>query len=103
VGGFGGFPLTLSTCPAPMDAPWNYDEEGSPKDTDLIQKFAEQKDYIAAVRQEENRIDGGNHCLSEALGDSRRRHLVTAMRLYQDGKAGWYSKLIDEFTSADIT
>jgi hypothetical protein len=33
-----------------MDAPWNYDEEGSPKSTDLIRNFADQQDYIAAVR-----------------------------------------------------
>jgi aminoglycoside phosphotransferase (APT) family kinase protein len=32
---FGDFPLTLSTVPSAMDAPWNYDEEGSPKSTDL--------------------------------------------------------------------
>jgi len=96
---FGDFPLTLSTVPPAMDAPWNYDEEGSPKSTDLIRKFVDQKDYIAAVRQEENRSDGNSRCLSEALGDWRRRQLATAMRLYQNGKVGWYSKLIDEFLS----
>ncbi|KAF8850550.1 hypothetical protein BDZ45DRAFT_769962 [Acephala macrosclerotiorum] len=71
---FGDFPLTLSTVPPAMDAPWNYDKEGSPKSTDLIRKFADQKDYIAA-------------------------QLATAMRLYQNRKVGWYSKLIDEFLS----
>ena len=94
---FGDFPLNLSTIPPAMDAPWNYDEEGSPRSTDLVRKFADQKDYIAAVRQEENISDGNNHCLSEALRDSRRQQLATAMRLYQNGKVGWYSKLIDEF------
>lgn len=94
---FGDFPLTLSIVPRAMDAPWNYDEEGSPKSTDLIRKFADQEDYIAAVRREENRSDENSRCLSAALGDWRRRQLVTAMRLYQNGKVGWYSKLIDEF------
>jgi len=96
---FGDFPLTLSTVPPAMDAPWNYDEEGSPKSPDLIRRFADQIDYVAAVRQEEDRSDGNSCCLSEALGDSRRQQLATAMRLYQNGKVGWYSKLIDEFLS----
>jgi hypothetical protein len=94
---FGDFPLNLSTIPPAMDAPWNYDEEGSPRSIDLVRKCADQKDYIAAVRQEENRSDGNNHFLSEALRDSGRQQLITAMRLYQNGKVGWYSKLIDEF------
>ncbi|KAK0100468.1 hypothetical protein ONS95_008418 [Cadophora gregata] len=100
---FADFPLTFQTVPPAMDAPWNYDEEGSPQSTDLIQKFADQKAYMAAVRQEENRNDGISLCLSEALGDSRRRQLATAMRLYQNGKVGWYSKLIDEFLSELIS
>ncbi|KUJ10398.1 uncharacterized protein LY89DRAFT_723625 [Mollisia scopiformis] len=66
-------PLTLSTIPPLMDAPWNYDESGSPKDTELMQKSVDQKDYIAAVRQEEDRSDGNSRCLSEALEHSRKR------------------------------
>ena len=91
--------MTLLTVPPAMDVPWKYDEEGSPKSTDLVRKFADQKYYIAAVRQEENRSNINNRCLSEALGDSGRRQLATAMRLYQNGKVGWYSKLIDGFPS----
>lgn len=94
---FGDFPLTLSTVPPTVDAPWNYDEEGSPKSADLVQKLTDQKDYVAAVRQEENRSEGNSYFLSNALEDSGRQQLVTAMRLYQSGKVGWYSKLIDEF------
>ena len=94
---FGDFPLSFSIVPRAMDAPTNYDEEGSPKDDDLIQKFTDQRDYIAAVRQEENKSDKGSYCLSEALTDWRRQHLATAMRLYQNGKAGFYSKVVDEF------
>lgn len=96
---FADFPLTISSVPRAMNVPWDYDEEGSPKSPDLIRKFADQNDYMAAVRKEEHRSDGVSPCLSEALGDSRRRQLATAMRLYQNGKAGWYAKLIDEFLS----
>ena len=95
---FADFPLTLSTTPPAMDAPWNYDEEGSPKSPDLIRKFADQKDYVAAVRKE-NISDGDSRFLAEALGNPRRRQMATAMRLYQNGKVGWYAKLIDEFLS----
>jgi len=52
-----------------MDVLWNYDEEGSPKSIDLIRKFVDQKDYIAAMRQEENRNDRNSSCLSETLED----------------------------------
>lgn len=96
---FGDFPLTLSVVPPAMDAPWNYNQDGSPKSSDLVQKFTDQKYYIAAVREVENRSEGGNHFLSAALEDSRRQHLVTGMRLYESGKVGWYSKLIDKFVS----
>ncbi|KAL2890649.1 protein kinase-like (PK-like) protein [Ceratocystis lukuohia] len=94
---FGDFPLTLTAVPPAMDAPWNYNEDGSPKDDDLIQKFADQEYYIAAVVQEEDRNGEETHCLSERLKDTQRQQLVTAMRLYQTGKAGWYDKLVDKF------
>jgi len=75
------------------------DEEGNPKNAELIQKFADQQDYIKFVREEERRNEGNSYHLSKALGDSQRQQLITAMRLYQSGKAGWYSKLIDKFLS----
>ena len=89
MGGFGDFPLTLSVIPRAMDPPWNYDEEGRPKSADLAHKLADQKDYIAAVRYHENGSHGNSPCLSETLEDSKRQHLITAMRLYASGKAGW--------------
>ncbi len=90
----GDVPLTLSVV---LRASWNYDEEGCPWSADLVQKFANQKDYIAAVRLEENRNLGNSYRLSEALEDFQRRQLRTAMRLYQNGKVEWYAKLIDGF------
>ena len=52
---------------------------------------------MAFVKQEEDRNGEGVFRLSEVLKDSKRQQLATAMRLYQSGKVGWYSKLIDQF------
>lgn len=91
---FGDFPLTLSTVPPAMDAPWNYNEDGSPKAADLAQQSADQEDYVAAVVREEGERA---HRLSETLRDSKRQQLATGMRLFENGKVGWYGKLIDQF------
>ena len=45
------------------------DEEGNPKNAELIQKFADQQDYIKFVREEERRNEGNSYHLSKALGD----------------------------------
>ena len=94
---FGDFPLTLSIVPPAMDVPWNYDEDGFPKSADLAQQFTDQEDYTTFVKQEEDRNGEGVCRLSKVLQDPRRQQLATAMRLYQSGKVGWYSKLIDQF------
>ncbi|KAI5867868.1 phosphotransferase enzyme family-domain-containing protein [Durotheca rogersii] len=96
---FADYPLGLTTIPPAMDAPWNYDENGYPKDAELAQRFADQQEYITAVRQEEILI-GGTECrLSQGLSDTRRQQLASAMRLYLDGKPGFYSKVVDQFMS----
>ena len=84
----GNFPLTLSVVPPAMDVPWDYDESGRPKDPELAQRFAEQDDYIAAVRQEETRKGLRDRYLSDALADTKRQQLMMAMRLSTNGKAG---------------
>ncbi|PQE06257.1 aminoglycoside phosphotransferase protein [Rutstroemia sp. NJR-2017a BBW] len=70
---FGDFPLTFSTVPSLMDAPRNYDERGYPKSPDLIQKFVDQKDYIAAGRKNQWRqpspIKGARGFEKKALGN----------------------------------
>ena len=97
---FGNFPLTLSVVPPAMDVPWDYDESEHPKDPELAQRFAEQDDYIAAVRREEAKMALRGRYLSEALADTKRQRLMTAMRLFTNGKAGWYSKVVDDFVSS---
>ena len=92
----GDFPLTLSTVPPPMDAPWNYDEVGNPKDPVLAQKFAKQKDYIACIKEAKDAGSVTGSRLLNALQDSHKQHLMTAMRLYRSGKVGFYSNLVRE-------
>lgn len=96
----GNFPLTLQIIPPAMDVPWNYDEAGNPVDEETIQDIADQRHYIATVKaEEENRKLEGPYCLSNVLEDHKRQHIATAMRLYKNGKAGWYSKVADQFLS----
>jgi hypothetical protein len=93
----GHFSLTLSTVPPLMDAPWNYDELGRPIDPILAQKFAHQEDYIAKIKDPEDaRSVTGSPRLLTALQNPWKQHLMTAMRLYQSGKLGFYSKLVAE-------
>ncbi|KAK0367855.1 hypothetical protein CLIM01_14789 [Colletotrichum limetticola] len=94
---FADFPLTLSMVPPAIDVPWNYNEQGDPVNDDLKQQLADQQSYVAAVKEVED-SRGTGYFLSDALKDRKRQQLVTAMRLYQIGKVGWYSKMIDEFT-----
>ncbi|PCD21225.1 hypothetical protein FGRA07_11752 [Fusarium graminearum] len=95
---FGDFPLSISTVPPAMDAPWVYNEDGSPISVEVAQKVEDQKDYVAAVKKEENRI-GLSHHLSEALENADKQQLATAMRLFWDGKVGWYSKVVDKLVA----
>jgi hypothetical protein len=90
------FPLTFSMVPPAMDAPWNYNEEGEPVSPELLEQLADQKSYISAVKQNEEEMRAG-HRLSDTLSDGTGQQIVTAMRLFRDGKLAWYSKLIDKF------
>lgn len=95
----GELPLTLSVVPPDMDAPWNYDENGVPKDEEDKQKFVDREDYIAMVIEKESEIGlTEGYRLSMALQDSSRQYLATAMRLYQRGKPGWYSKVMERIS-----
>ena len=98
---FGEFPLTLSTIPPNMDASWNYDENGLPRDAKIIQRNADKRDYIAAVIEKEDEINVlEGYRLSVALQDSCRQDLAIAMRLYTKGKPGWYLKVIEKLSRA---
>lgn len=84
--------------PPAMDVPWNYDENGIPKDPDERQRLVDREEYIAVVADGERRrglVEG--YSLSLALRDSQRQYLASAMGLYQRGKPGWYSKVMKSF------
>jgi len=99
---FAEFPLTLSMTPAKMDAPWNYDEQGNPKDEELLQQALDQRHYVEAVRKAEAAAGlRGNQLISRSLQDSRRQNLIAAMRLFNSGKPGWYGKLVDVFLESE--
>ena len=98
----GEFPLTLSIVPPDMDAPWNYDEKGYPKDADDLQRVADREDYIAVVAEKEREMGlTEGYRLSMALQDLGRQHLATAMRLYQRGMPGWYAKVMERFSQGN--
>ncbi|KAH8423953.1 phosphotransferase family protein [Aspergillus melleus] len=100
----GEFPLTISIVPPAMDVPWKYDEAGYPKEAENRQKLTDRDDYVAIVKQieaERGLTDG--YSLSSALQAAKRQYLATAMRLFQRGKPGWYSKVMESFNHDQIT
>ncbi|CAH0055826.1 unnamed protein product [Clonostachys solani] len=97
---FGEFPLSLSVVPPTMNLPKDYDEAGWPKDPALAQRFVDRVDYIDAVRQEEEGRQTVDHTLSDLLQDTKRQHLITAMHLFENGKPGFYSKVVENFVTS---
>ncbi|WEW60881.1 hypothetical protein PRK78_006369 [Emydomyces testavorans] len=89
------FPLTLNMVPAAMDAPWNYDERGMPRDEKTRERLVEREDYIAAVARAEKSTPA-LPMLSSMLKNQRVQDLATAMRLFaSEGKMGFYSEILD--------
>lgn len=92
----GQFPLNLSVIPPAMDVPWNYDEEGRPTLPRDIKRLADRNTYITIVKQKEKELGmSGETLLSSVLQDSKRQHVASALRLYQRGKPGWYSRVAE--------
>ncbi|KAH8708352.1 hypothetical protein GQ44DRAFT_763514 [Phaeosphaeriaceae sp. PMI808] len=93
----GDFPLTLAVVPPAMDAPWHYDEVDNPKNTDLAKRFANQREYIANIKDAEDaRSITESPRLSNLLQNSPKQRLMYGMDLYSNGKAGFYSNLVDD-------
>lgn len=93
------FPLTVRKTPKPMDASWNYNADGSPKDEDLIAKYNDREQYLMAVKTAEANL-GSSSLLSDVLGDEKIQDLAAAMRLFAtDGKMGWYARVLDAYES----
>jgi hypothetical protein len=94
---FADFPLTFRMVPKMMDAPWNYDEEGNPKDEDTKTEVKDRARYVEMVEKVE--AEQGVRewlLLSKALRDESRGGLITAMKLYQNGNVGFYRKMAGE-------
>ncbi|KAL9053372.1 MAG: hypothetical protein Q9162_004813 [Coniocarpon cinnabarinum] len=87
------YPLTLHLTPKPMDAPWNYDDSGAPTDEDLRLKYVERTEYLECVRAAE-KDSGGPATLSSILADVNTQNVATAMRLFTNGKMGYYSRVL---------
>ena len=89
------FPMTLRLVPVPMDAPWNYDENGIAKNEKTRTRIDDTIRYISTV-QEVERSKGLSSLLSATLADQANQDLASGMRLYtEDGKLGFYTKILD--------
>lgn len=88
------FPTSFMPTPAPMDPPEYYDDMGMPLDDELKEAFREMKEYVDVVRQTEH-AQGLSPTLSSWLSDRAGQDLAYALRLYIDGKHGYYSKILD--------
>jgi len=98
--GMVAYPLFVSTIPMPMDVPWDYHPDGSPKDDDLIAKYKDREDYLYAVREAEREL-GIPPKLSEVLSNEKVRDVAAAMKLFSvDGKPGYFSRVLDAFEKA---
>ncbi|KAH7010899.1 uncharacterized protein B0I36DRAFT_268838 [Microdochium trichocladiopsis] len=93
------FPHGISTVPSSIDAPSNYNDDGSPKDAELRQTLEDQKAYLRAIREAEIHI-GTDQLLSQALCDRNRHDVARAMGLFEDGKLGLYSEVIKQYGSS---
>ncbi|OAT13807.1 hypothetical protein BDBG_08936 [Blastomyces gilchristii SLH14081] len=91
------FPLFLTIIPPPMDAPWNYDSNGLPKDQDVRQLWEEREDYVRMVQYAEEKQNVDNS-LSTTLASQDIQSLASAVKLYlEPGKIGLYCKVLDCF------
>ncbi|KFY68165.1 hypothetical protein V498_10727 [Pseudogymnoascus sp. VKM F-4517 (FW-2822)] len=91
------FPLFLETVPFPMDAAWNYDEDGQPLNEATRRRWQERKEYVDKVASAEvsKQIDNK---LSTILDNQDVQNLAYAVRVYHDpGKLGFYDKVLEIF------
>lgn len=89
------FPLTLSAVPKAADAPWCYDADGQPKDPKSRERAADRVRYVAAVREAERKA-GSPTPLADCLGDPKVQDVAAAMHLFNDGKVGFFTKVLDQ-------
>jgi hypothetical protein len=88
------FPLFLSVVPPPMDAPWNYDSSGQPKDPETRQAWEDRRLYRRMVEESEGQA-GIDNRLSSVLRNSAAQYLAYAIRQYPEGKVGPYGRVLE--------
>ena len=90
-------PLFLATVPRAMDAEFNYDEHGRPKDADTKLRWKERADYVQMVKSAEasKKTDA---TLSRILSNVDVQGLADAIKVYHDpGKLGFYDRILEPF------
>jgi hypothetical protein len=94
---FASLPKFVSNVPRGIDAPSRYDENGNPADFKSIKQCARINEYMRA--EDKKGIVPGNsgYCLSQALENTKRRDIASAMSLLVDWKMGFYMKVLDGF------
>ena len=90
------YPLTLRVVPRGMDLPSNYNEDGTPTDSNTRRKMEERREYLNAVLDAEDR-GKLSPILSSALKDPKIQDVAAAMRLYCEGKMGLYTELLAQY------
>lgn len=95
------FPLAVSALPVAVDAPWNYNPDGSAKAADGIAQHKDREGYLQVVRDAESEL-GIPPKLSEVLRNEKVRDVTAAMKLFSvDGKPGFFSRVLDAFDGAE--
>lgn len=96
------FPLFLSMIPRAMDADFNDDEYGRPKDPDTQLRWQERADYVQLVREAEvSKMKEAT--LSSILGNTNVQGLACAIKLYHDpGRLRFYDRILQPFQHKHI-
>ncbi|KAK5788373.1 hypothetical protein VI817_009331 [Penicillium citrinum] len=90
-----GFPRFLSTLPACLGLPENYDQHGQPLDEEEQETWRERGDYVVMVKS----LEHADNLLSTGLSSKRMQTTAYAYRAYTcTGKLGTYDRVIEELT-----
>lgn len=95
------FPLILQVIPPAIDAPDNYDTDGRPKDVAARAKLIDRVIYLNAIRKYEA-LSQDESNLSKVLSQPAIERVAAAMRLFEEGKLGLFSKVLTDLETATV-
>lgn len=72
------------------------DDQGQPKDAEVLERIAWQRAYAEMVREAELEV-GADHKLSDTLADRDVQDLASACHYFDEGHTGLYGQLIKYF------